>query len=71
MLIRRVIQAAKESSPTSIEYFRSVIHVIAEYAVLYLPVTVARLLVWFGSTQFAIDLISVLVSFLRPPNNIY
>jgi len=60
VLIRHILRAVKDSPPTSIEYFHSVIHIIAESGVLYFPVTLAHLLVWFGSSKFAIDVISVL-----------
>lgn len=63
VLIRRIYQAAKEcKSFSSVKYFYFFIRIVAESGLIYVSITLAHLLVWFGTDKFAIDIISVLVS---------
>ncbi|KAF9450648.1 hypothetical protein P691DRAFT_809931 [Macrolepiota fuliginosa MF-IS2] len=61
VLIRRMYKTAKESRVfSSVEHFHFLIRIIAESGLLYVSITLAHLLVWFGTDKFAIDIISVL-----------
>lgn len=63
-LIIRIYQVAQQHKVTTsgATYLHFFIRIIAESGLLYLSITLAHFLAWFGTSKFAIDVISVLVS---------
>ncbi|KAJ3569095.1 hypothetical protein NP233_g5280 [Leucocoprinus birnbaumii] len=47
-------------SSTSTDYFHFIIHAVAESGILHFSITIAHFLSWFGKSEFATDIISVL-----------
>ncbi|KXN92330.1 hypothetical protein AN958_08561 [Leucoagaricus sp. SymC.cos] len=61
VLIRRIYRAAEDFHPhSSAKHLHFLIRVIAESGLLYLSVTLAHLLIWFGKSDMAINMIGIL-----------
>ncbi|KAF9450646.1 hypothetical protein P691DRAFT_700814 [Macrolepiota fuliginosa MF-IS2] len=61
VLIRRIYQTSKECRGfASVKHLHLLIRIVAESGLLYFSITLAHLVVWFGTNDFAINIISVL-----------
>ncbi|KAJ3564634.1 hypothetical protein NP233_g8166 [Leucocoprinus birnbaumii] len=61
MLIRRIYQAAEGiKEHGSVKHLHLAIRVLAESGLIYFSITLAHLVAWFGTDQYAVSIISIL-----------
>lgn len=64
LLVKRIYRASVKSEiSAAAKQFRLIAISVAESGIIYMSISLAHFLVWFGYDNFAIQIISILVSF--------